>query len=113
VPLLFEAAQESSAEVSVWLPWCHPGYSMEESLEWVLRSGKQWDAGREFHFGIFDSPCGTFVSGVGLNDLKPEHRLANLGYWVRSAWAGRGVATAAAHPAAQFGFEERTLARPN
>jgi RimJ/RimL family protein N-acetyltransferase len=111
VLLLFEAARESSAEVSVWLPWCHSDYSMEQSLEWVLRSGKQWDDGREFHFGIFHSPSGAFVGGVGLNELKPEHRLANLGYWVRSAWAGRGVATAAARLAAQFGFEELLLDR--
>lgn len=111
VPLLFEAARESWAEVSVWLPWCHRDYSMEESLEWVLRSGKQWDDGREFHFGIFHSPSGTFVGGVGLNEFRPEHRLANLGYWVRSPWVGRGVATAAAHLAAQFGFEELLLGR--
>lgn len=111
VPLLFEAARESPAEVSVWLPWCHRDYSMEDSLEWVLRSGKQWDDGREFHFGVFDSASGAFVGGVGLNELKREHRLANLGYWVRTAWAGRGVATAAARLAAQFGFEELALDR--
>lgn len=111
VPLLFEAARESSAEVSIWLPWCHPGYSMEESLEWILRSGKLWDDRREFHFGIFHSLSGAFIGGVGMNDLKPEHRLANLGYWVRTAWTGRGIATAAARLAADFGFEELLLTR--
>ena len=111
VPCLCEAARESSPEVSVWLPWCHSQYSMEESLEWILRSGKRWDEKREFHFGIFDSQTGAFVGGVGLNELKPEHRLANLGYWVRTAWTGRGVATAAASLAAEFGFEELLLDR--
>ncbi len=111
VPFLFEAARESSAEVSGWLPWCHRDYSMEESLEWILRSGKQWDEKREFHFGIFDSQSGAFVGGVGLNELKPEHRLANLGYWVRTAWTGHGVATAAASLAAEFGFKDLLLDR--
>ena len=54
---------------------------------------------------------GLCVGGVGLNELKPEHRLANLGYWVRTAWTGRGVATAAASLAAEFGFEELLLDR--
>jgi RimJ/RimL family protein N-acetyltransferase len=111
VPFLCEAARESSAEVSVWLPWCHSHYSMEESLEWILRSGKRWEEKREFHFGIFDSQSGVLVGGVGLNELKPEHRLANLGYWVRTSWTGRGVATAAAGLAARFGFEELLLDR--
>jgi len=84
---------------------------MEESLEWILRSGKRWDEKREFHFGIFDSQTGAFVGGVGLNELKPEHRLANLGYWVRTSWTGRGLATAAASLAAEFGFEELLLDR--
>jgi N-acetyltransferase len=111
VPSLCEAARESSPEVSTWLPWCHSRYSMEESLEWILRSGKRWDENREFHFGIFDSQTGAFVGGVGLNELKPEHRLANLGYWVRTACTGRGLATAAANLAATFGFEELPLNR--
>jgi RimJ/RimL family protein N-acetyltransferase len=111
VPFLCEAARESSAEVSVWLPWCHSHYSMEESLEWILRSGKRWEEKREFHFGIFDSQSGVLVGGVGLNELKPEHRLANLGYWVRTSWTGHGVATAAARLAARFGFEELFLDR--
>lgn len=32
---LYEAARESIAEVSVWLPWCHANYSIEESRTWV------------------------------------------------------------------------------
>ena len=111
VPSLCEAARESSREVSIWLPWCHGNYSMEESLEWILRSGKQWDEKREFHFGIFDSQSGALLGGVGVNEFRPEHRLANLGYWVRTAWTGRGVASSAAVLAAKFGFEELLLDR--
>ena|ERR1051326_1798855 len=33
--LLYEAVRESIAEVSRWLPWCHEGYSIEESREFV------------------------------------------------------------------------------
>lgn len=111
VPLLWKAARESSPEVSMWLPWCHRQYSMEESLEWIVRSGKQWDQKREFHFGIFDVASGTFVGGVGLNELRPQHRSANLGYWIRTGWTGRGIATVAASLAASFGFDELALNR--
>jgi len=84
---------------------------MEESLEWILRSGKRWDEKREFHFGIFDSQSGALLGGVGLNEYRPEHRLANLGYWVRTPWTGRGVAPSAALLAARFGFEDLLLDR--
>lgn len=28
---LHEAARESVAEIFPWMPWCHPGYSIEEA----------------------------------------------------------------------------------
>jgi RimJ/RimL family protein N-acetyltransferase len=106
VPSLCEAARESSPEVSVWLPWCHSHYSMEESLEWILRSGKRWDEKREFHFGIFDSQSGAFVGGVGLNELKPEHRLANLG--IGCGRRGRVVALQLLPPAWQPSLDSKS-----
>ena len=111
VALLFEAARESVTEVSRWLPWCHPEYSMEESLEWILKCRRFWDDGLEYHFAVFDRDTETLVGGVGLNQLDVTNRLANLGYWVRTAWTRRGVATAAAQLAVRFGFEELGLIR--
>ncbi len=54
IPLLFEAARESVAAGSRWLPWLHPDYSMAESLEWVVDCRRQWDQGREYSFAIVD-----------------------------------------------------------
>ena len=111
VPLLFDAARESIADVSRWLPWCHPRYSIEESLEWVLKCQKAWDEGLEYSFAIFDGHTEAFAGGVGLNQLDRFHRVANLGYWVRTGCTGRSLATAAARLAANFGFEELGLTR--
>lgn len=32
---LFEAARESIAEALVWMPWCHPDYSIEGSKDFL------------------------------------------------------------------------------
>lgn len=37
--------------------------------------------------------------------------MANLGYWVRTSAAGRGVATGATRAVARFGFEQIGLKR--
>ena len=111
IPLLFEAARESVAEGSRWLPWIHADYSMSESLEWIVDCRKQWDQGREYSFAIVDPLTDLFLGGVGLNQISHTHRMANLGYWVRSSYTGRGVATAAARLIAQFGFAVLRLQR--
>ncbi|EQD34665.1 acetyltransferase, partial [mine drainage metagenome] len=49
--------------------------------------------------------------GAGLNRIDARHRSANLGYWVRHARQGRGIATQAARALLAFGFDTLQLAR--
>jgi len=108
IPLLYEAVRESISEISPWLPWCHPDYSMEESSAWVLSRDEAWANEVECSFVITDAQSGAFWGTVGLNQFQRDHQFANLGYWVRTSRAGRGVATTATVLTARFGL--RTLA---
>ncbi len=112
IPLLFEAARESISEMfTQWMPWCHQGYTLEDSAAFVLSREEAWRTGKEYDFVILDFETGAFLGGVGVNQLNWAHGFANLGYWVRSRSMGRGVAAAAALLAARFGFEELRLHR--
>jgi ribosomal-protein-serine acetyltransferase len=108
---LFEAVQDSIEEVYVWLPWCHPGYSKQETIDWIDHQIDAWDYANEFNFKIVDLKDGKIIGGVGLNQIIKEHKVANLGYWVRSGYTGKGVATYASLLCARFGFEELCLNR--
>ena len=107
---LFEAASESINEIFPWLPWCHPGYVMEEASTWIKHCKDAREAGTEYNFVITDDR-GAFLGGCGLNQIKRDHRLANLGYWVRTSAACRGVATSAVRELATFAFAETDLLR--
>jgi len=109
---LFEAVRESIAEVSPWLGWCHENYSIEETREF-LRSRAEKSQGDEWYsFGVFDRRNGErFLGGVGLNFINRVHQFGNLGYWVRTSAAGKGVASKASRLVARFGFEELGLHR--
>ncbi len=111
-PRLFAAVRESIPEVSPWLGWCHENYSIEETREF-LRSRTEKSQGDEWYsFGAFDRSNGErFLGGVGLNFINRVHQFGNLGYWVRTSAAGRGVASKAARLVARFGFEELGLHR--
>ncbi len=111
IPLLFEAARESTSEMLDWLSWCHPNYTVEESRSFVLSCEIAWSQKTRFAFAVFDASSDLFLGGVGLNQFNRKHNFANLGYWVRSSQTRRGVATAATLLAAQFGFEDLGLYR--
>jgi RimJ/RimL family protein N-acetyltransferase len=107
---VFSAIQESFDALSAWMPWCHPGYSIEETRTWIEHCGVARARGSEFHF-VIESPGGELLGTCGLNQLRLENRMANLGYWVRTSATGRGVATRAVRELADFAFRETDLVR--
>jgi len=107
----WQAATESIAEVSRWLPWCHPGYAREESEAWVTSRPAAWTNHEELSFAITDAATGRYLGGCGLNQFHAVHRMANLGYWVRTSAAGRGAASAATVLVARYGLHVVGLQR--
>ncbi len=110
-PLLYEAAYESIADIYPWMPWCHPGYTLEESKEWLKTCLAEREAKQAFDFAVYDKATHQFLGAVAINQLHPIHQFANLGYWVRSSCTGHGIAVAAVRLCAQFGFDELKLRR--
>ncbi|QNK01142.1 GNAT family N-acetyltransferase [Dyella telluris] len=107
---LYEAARESIASVSPWLPWLHEGYSAEDSARWIAESQAGHERGEARTFAIVDAD-GRVLGDIGLNRIDSKRRSANLGYWVRSSAQGQGVATRAALALARYGFEVLGLVR--
>lgn len=110
IPALFEAACSSIDEVYPWLPWCHPGYQLMESQEWVGKQIQRWDEGKEFEFTIYNHQK-EFVGGCGLNQINPLYKIANLGYWIKTGRTGHGYARAATRQLAEFGLTQLGLKR--
>lgn len=108
---LFEAVRESIPELGAWMFWCHPGYSRGESRAWLEKREGEWELGSSYDFAMVDAESGRLLGGCGLNGVSRVHRMANLGYWVRTGATGRGIATGAARELARFGFEELGLSR--
>ena len=107
---LYEAARESIDDVGPWLEWCHPAYTIEESRAWIDHCTAARVAGDEFNFAIVNDE-GMMLGGCGLNRLHRAHRVANLGYWVRSSATGHGVATTAVCQLVEFAFSQTNMNR--
>jgi ribosomal-protein-serine acetyltransferase len=105
------SARESLADMFPWMPWAHKDYSVKESRFWLKSRPEAWKNGAEYDFAIVDARDGSFLGGCGLNNIDHPNRTANLGYWVRSSRAGRGIAPAATLLLAGWGFKELRLNR--
>ncbi|MBN8479052.1 MAG: GNAT family N-acetyltransferase [Burkholderiales bacterium] len=102
----YAAIDESRGELGRWMPWMHDGYTIADTADWIARREDEWNAGVDFSVLVVDA-AGGVLGASGFNQINREHRIANLGYWVRTSATRRGVASAAARLTAAWGF--RTL----
>jgi len=110
VEAIHAAALESVAEVYPWMPWCHARYTLHEAREWVMLQIELARQRNAFEFVIVGAG-GRLLGGCGINQINPMNRFANLGYWVRTSAAGRGVAPAAVRAVTAYAFRETDLLR--
>jgi ribosomal-protein-serine acetyltransferase len=108
---MYAAVMESIAEVSPWLPWCHPAYAPGETAAFIESTIQAWANQSQFTFGIFESADGVYSGSISLNHIVRQNRYGNIGYWVRTSRARRGLASRAVRLVARFAFETVGLTR--
>jgi len=109
---LSRSAVESAAEVGRWLPWCRADYDEARAAAYIRLMNQYSSAATEHSFGVFDADAtGDHLGGVSLNRIEWPVRSANLGYWVATRAAGRGLATKAARLMCRYAFETLGLER--
>jgi ribosomal-protein-serine acetyltransferase len=108
---VYEAVRKSVSELSVWMSWCHPDYSIEDTRTWIESQPDKWEKREEYNFAIFYNTGPLCLGGCGLHVIDRGCRIANLGYWVRTSQTNRGIATAVTLLLAQFAFNELRLNR--
>ena len=108
---LFEAARESRNELSRFVSWYYPEYSMEDARRWLQARERERFEGRSYDFAITDAKNGELIGGCGIDRIQSKNRLGNLYYWVRTSQTNKGAATAAASAIAKFGLTSLNLIR--
>lgn len=107
----YDAVLESVEHVSQWLPWCSSSYSLQDAIEWADSSISTWEDGSEYRFVIECSDSEEILGSIGINQIVHQHKIGNLGYWVRKSALGQGVCTQAAHQAIVYAFENLSFRR--
>ena len=110
-PGIFDAVRASNVELIRWMPWAHPGYSLEDARVWAELCRDGWETGLQYVFSAVDVTTGEVLADCGLNQINRFYGLANLGYWVRTSATGQGLGSALARRVARFGVEELRLNR--
>jgi RimJ/RimL family protein N-acetyltransferase len=86
----------------------HP-YTREMAAEWIAETEQLRADGALVNFAITTEADGV-IGSIGLR-LVPEHRRAELGYWIGKPYWGKGYATEAGRAVVAHGFNDLGLHR--
>jgi len=106
---LFQAIRESLPELTPFMPWATAGYDLDAAMGYLERSRREWDNGENFNYAILTPECDVAGSCGLLTRQGPG--VLEIGYWVHSAHAGKGYATAAALALTEAGLVQPGIHR--
>src|SRR5213082_1153079 len=103
--MIYDAIQESISELRRWMPWAQKDQSVEDTevntrkaiAKFLLREDLR------LHLHLKD---GSFVGGSGLHRIDWSVPKFEIGYWIRTSMAGKGLMTEAVMGMARFALEE-------
>lgn len=102
-----QAGDREIAAMTLRIPHPYPEGAAER---WIASLAGKYLLGEEVNFAIVLKCESRLIGAVGLM-LEPEHRRAELGYWIGRDYWGRGYATEAARTVLEYGFRELDLRR--
>ncbi|MEM7035588.1 MAG: GNAT family protein [Bacteroidota bacterium] len=94
-PILRKSVIESVEELKPWLPWAWlEPQTVEERMEFIRFRRSQFDRDEDFVYGIFDKEETEVLGGTGLHTRRGKDAF-EIGYWVNTNHARKGIATEA------------------
>lgn len=101
-----EAIAESLCELRAFMPWAHAPQDHAVQHERLSELEATLGESHDLIFHLFDDERGRFLGCLGLHGARSLNPMAaEIGYWLRSADAGRGLMTLAVRAAVIYAFE--------
>lgn len=106
---LYAAVEESREELEKYVIGPTRLRSVPEVEQMIERAKLQRGKRQGYFFGIFAAEDKQLVGYVNLHAITERTRSGEVGYWVRTSQAGKGIATTATALIVLFGFKELKL----
>lgn len=95
-------------ELSRYVPAIPYPYPKDAAIEWLSTHQRKYDEGEEVVFAVSRKTDNRLIGAIGLI-ITPEHRRAELGYWIGREFWGNNYATEAAQTILDYAFTKLGL----
>lgn len=108
---LREAIAESMVELRVWMPWAQSVPTLADSTESCERAVQAFADGSDHRLHLFLKNTDTLIGCSGIHDINWSVPSAEIGYWLRSPYSGKGYMTEAVREITRYLAEELHMNR--
>jgi RimJ/RimL family protein N-acetyltransferase len=91
LPALVAAVNATLDSLKPWMEWAQEPATVERQSGWFTESDAAWDAGTGFNYCVLDD-TDTLIGGAGYH-VRNGPGVLEIGYWLGSAYEGRGIMT--------------------
>jgi ribosomal-protein-serine acetyltransferase len=110
-----EAVLESFDTLNQIMPWAKEKPSVDDSEEFVRQAAANWILKKNdepyLPLFMFDKKTSRFVGGAGYHHFDWSVPCIEIGYWIRSTYAGYGLMTEAINALTQYAFKQLDVRR--
>jgi len=110
-PALHAAVLASLPELLPWMAWAAAPLDAEGYSEHLRHAAQRFSARTELRYLLFDRASGALVGSSGFHALDWRVPKAEIGYWIHSGYARRGLVTEAAEALTTYGLTDLGLRR--
>lgn len=106
---IFNLVDGDREHLGRYLPWVEKTTSVQDELNFLKMMAQQQIEGKTYLFVIeFEN---QIVGTIDLHFINPTNGRAEIGYWLSSAYTGKGIMTRCVKKVAAFGFQILELNR--
>ena len=110
-PAVNDAIRESHPELRPWLTWAQSVPTVEESELQARQAHAKFAARTDLVYRGWLKGTGEFVAGSGLHRIDWNVPRFEIGYWVRTSFAGQGYVSEIVRAMTRLAFETLSAER--
>lgn len=103
---LNEAVIESINELKPWMPWAQTIPTVEESEAVIRRARFKYLERTDLMMLLILKDTGQLIGSSGLHRIDWQSRKFEIGYWVRTAYSGKGYVSEAVEAITNFAVQK-------
>lgn len=104
------AVVETFQELHPFMPWAKTLPSVDDTEEFVRLAAGNWITKDNYQIGLplylFERDTNHFIGASGFNNINWEIPSVEIGYWIRTSFAGKGYMREAVEAITRYAFRE-------